>query len=146
MIFHETFDRAVGGSLIAVILVLLVGFSTCINLLIQKDCSTRVRAVKDTEKDIFDDSKMHVSEIDSSLQKGAGDASMGTLASVGGINASFASIQSAPVNLAALKKKKEQERKNQSMIGPRLTSSPKPKSKLAMSPEPSERCPSPSAR
>ena len=146
MIFHETFDRAVGGSLIAVILVLLVGFSTCINLLIQKDCSTRVRAVKDTEKDIFDDSKMHVSEIDSSLQKGAGDASMGTLASVGGINASFASVQSAPVNLAALKKKKEQERKNQSMIGPRLTSSPKPKSKLAMSPEPSERCPSPSAR
>ena len=145
MIFHETFDRAVGGSLIAVILVLLIGFSTCINLLIQKDCSTRVKAIC-PEKDIFDDSKMHVSEIDSSLQKGAGDGSMGTLASVGGINASFASVQSAPVNLGVLKKKKEQERKNQSMVGPRLTSSPKPKSKLAISPEPSERCPSPSAR
>ena len=79
MLFHEAFDRAIGGSLIAVILVLLVGFSTCINLLIQKDCSTRAKTKPDIEKEAFE-SKTEVSEIDSSLQKGAGDGSMTTLA------------------------------------------------------------------
>ena len=77
MMFHQAFDRAIGGSLIAVILVLMVGFSTCINLLIQKDCSTRAKTKPDIEKEPFEDSK---TDIDSSLQKGAGDGSMATLA------------------------------------------------------------------
>ena len=81
MIFHKAFDRAIGGSLIAVILVLLVGFGTCINLLIRKDCSTRAKTKPDIE--VFGNSKIEVSDIDSSMQKGAGDGSMATLARSG---------------------------------------------------------------
>ena len=87
---------------------------------------------------------MYISDLDSSLQhKGDGN----TLTSVVTLGAVNTSVQSAPVNLFALKKKKDQERRNRTLLidGPR-TSSPKPKSKLALSPKKSSVCPSPSAK
>ena len=146
MLFHDTFDPVLGGILLVVIVLLLSGFSVCINLLITRECSSKSKLVPlkgdlTVDKEYTD---MHISDLDSSLQhKGDGD----TLTSVVTMGAVNTSVQSAPVNLFELKKKKDQERRDRTLLidGPR-TSSPKPKSKLALSPKKSSVCPSPSAK
>ena len=145
MLFHDTFDPMLGGILLVVIVLLLGGFSVCINLLITRECSSKSKLVslkgdQTVDKEYTD---MHISDLDSSLHKGDGD----TLTSVVTMGAVNTSVQSAPVNLFELKKKKDQERRNRTLLidGPR-TSSPKPKSKLALSPKKSSVCPSPSAK
>ena len=146
MLFHDTFNPTLGSVILIVIVLLLVGFSVCINLLITRECSSKsklapLKGDHTVDKEYTD---MHISGLDSSLQhKGDGD----TLTSVVTMGAVNTSIQSALVNLTALKKKKDQKRRNRTLIidGPR-TSSPKPKSKLALSPKKSSVCPSPSAK
>ena len=144
MIFYDTFDAALGGALLAVMLLLLGGFSACINLLITRDCSSAAKLAplmspSDTMTKEYTD--MHLSDVDSSLK----DTTITSVVTLGAVNTS---VQSAPVNIDELKRKKQQERRNNKTlgVGPRLTSSPKPKSKLAISPKQSLRCPSPSAR
>ena len=146
MLFHDTFNPALGSVLLIVIVLLLGGFSVCINMLITRECSSKsklapLKGDNTVDKDYTD---MHISDLDSSLQhKGDGD----TLTSVVTMGAVNTSVQSAPVNFTALKKRKDQERRNRTLLieGPR-TSSPKPKSKLALSPKKSNVCPSPSAK
>merc|ERR1712128_393737 len=132
-----------GGVLLVVMLLMLGGFSACINLLITKECSSSKLAPLVSPNDTIDMeyTEMHLSDVDSSLKES-------TITSVVTLGAVNASVQSAPVNIDELKRKKLQERRNSktSDLGPRLTSSPKPKSKLAISPKQSLRCPSPSAR
>ena len=144
MIFYDTFDTALGGALLTVMLLLLGGFSACINLLITKDCSSKQKLTplvmpNDTIDKEYTD--MHLSDVDSSLK----DTTITSVVTLGAVNTS---VQSAPVNIDELKRKKQQERRNSKTmdLGPRLTSSPKPRSKLVTSPKQSLRCPSPSAK
>ena len=145
MLFHDEFDQALGIVLLVVIVLLFGGFSLCINLLITRECSSKsklstLKGDHTVDKEYTD---MHISDLSSLQHKGDGD-SLTSVVTMGAVNTS---IQSAPVNLIALKKKKDQERRNRTLLidGPR-TSSPKPKSKLALSPLKSHVYPSPSAK
>ena len=136
MIFYDTFDTALGGVLLVVMLLMLGGFSACINLLITKECSSSKLAPLVSPNDTIDMeyTEMHLSDVDSSLK----DTTITSLVTLGAVNTS---VQSAPVNIDELKRKKLQERRSSKTMdmGPRLTSSPKPK-------PPPNRCPSPSAK
>merc|ERR1712106_879854 len=136
MIFYDTFDTALGGVLLVVMLLMLGGFSACINLLITKECSSSKLAPLVSPNDTIDMeyTEMHPSDVDSSLK----DTTITSVVTLGAVNTS---VQSAPVNIDELKRKKLQERRSSKTmdLGPRLTSSPKPK-------PPPNRCPSPSAK
>ena len=141
MIFYDTFE--LGGLLLAVMLLLLGAFSACINLLITKECSSMGKLaplVLPNNTIDMENTDMHVSDLDSSLK----DTTITSVVTMGAVNTS---VQSAPVNIDELKRKKLLERRNNMPKGtePRhLTSSPKPKSNLVLSEK--QRCPSPSAR
>jgi len=129
MIFNDAFDPVLGGVLLAIMLLLLGGFSVCINLLITKECSTKT-LVSPSAPEIFDKeyTDLHLSGMDSTLK----DTTIASTVPLGtSVNTS---VQSAPVNIHELRRKKQQERRKSMTLGPRLTSSPKPKSKLATSP------------
>ena len=139
MIFYDTFE--LGGLLLAVMLLLLGGFSACINLLITKECSSKGKLaplVLPNNTTDMENTDMHVSDLDSSLQ----DTTITSVVTLGAVNTS---VQSAPVNIDELKRKKLLPRRNNmpnDSVPRHLTSSPKPKSNFVTS----ERCPSPSAR
>merc|ERR1712106_233929 len=126
MIFYDTFDTALGGVLLVVMLLMLGGFSACINLLITKDCSSSNAKLAPMEwpNDTIDKeyTDRHLSDVDSSLK----DTTITSVVTLGAVNTS---VQSAPVNIDELKRKKLQERRSSKTmdLGPRLTSSPKPK-------------------
>ena len=129
MMFNESFNTVLGGVLLAVMLLLLGGFIVCINLLITKESLNKSLV---TPSEIFDKeyTDMDMSDMDITMKNT-------TIASTGPHGDSVnTSVQSAPVNISELRRKKQQERRNSKPIalGPRLTSSPKQKSKLATSP------------
>ena len=125
MIFNDAFDIVLGGVLLGVMLLLLGGFSICINSLITKDPKTTL--VEPSETKEYSD--MRLSDLDSTMK----DTTIVSTVPLGtSINTS---VQSAPVNIGELRRKKQQERRSSQQINIgllRLTSSPKPKSKLAV--------------